>query len=129
MPLSERERRLLEEMERSLYSSDSDVFGSDPAKRGRPHYRSLVLGILVVIVGLGIVLTSVLVRIPLIGVGGFVVMVAGVLLAMARPRAGRGGASRVSEPSARQRSGGKGSSAPFMDRLSDRWDRRQDEGS
>jgi len=125
MPLSERERRLLEEMERSFYSSDSDVFASDPAKRGRPSYRSLLVGILLALAGLSAVLAGIATHIPLIGIGGFVLMLAGVAVATTRARSrGREDRPGARRPSARS----AGRPAAFMDRLAERWDRRQDDG-
>jgi len=43
MPLSEQEQRLLDEMERNLYRNDAD-FVAAVSGRGRPNYRSIVLG-------------------------------------------------------------------------------------
>ena len=78
--------------------------------------------------GVAIVIVGLVMRQPLIGILGFVVMLAGVLFALRpgmrapkakAPRAGKpstGGASRPSQ-------GGGGS---FMDRMNDRWDKRND---
>ena len=51
MPLSEHEQRLLEEMERSLYQNDADFVAKVGGRRGKPAYRTIVLGILLAIVG------------------------------------------------------------------------------
>jgi hypothetical protein len=129
MPLSEQEQRLLEEMERSLYSNDSD-FVATVGGRGRPNYTMVVVGVLAALVGIAVIVTGVIIRTPpvgpLVGVLGFVVLVAGALFAIAPPR--RGGAPAAAPTtSARptssrpQRGGGS-----MMDRFSERWDRRQD---
>ena len=87
MPLSEQEQRLLEEMERSLYHNDADFVATVGAEGGKPNYRSIVVGILVAIAGIA--------RHrhrrghpaqPIVGIIGFVIMFAGVLLALSRPR-------------------------------------------
>ena len=46
MPLSEQEQRLLDEMERSLYHNDADDVTTVGARRGRPNYTAVALGIL-----------------------------------------------------------------------------------
>jgi len=122
MPLSERERRLLEEMERSFYSSDSDVFASDPARRGRTSYRLLVIGILLALVGLGAVAVGIATHLALIGIAGFVIVLGGVVLATTRRRGTPASSGEGREGSS------KAKPQPFMDRLADRWDRRSDEG-
>jgi hypothetical protein len=129
MPLSEQEQRLLEEMERSLYQNDSDFVARVTRRQGRPTYTSITLGVLGALAGVAIVVVGLVMRQPLIGILGFVVMLAGVLFALRpgmrapkakAPRAGKsttGGASRPSQ-------GGNGS---FMDRMNDRWDKRNDQ--
>jgi hypothetical protein len=125
MPLSEHEQRLLEEMERSLYHNDADFVATVGARRGRPAYRSIVLGILLAVVGVGVLITGVFVQVPVVGVLGFVLMFAGVLLAIAPPRRNAAAPEDVTDRSTSR--GGSGSAQPgFMDKLNDRWDKRQD---
>jgi uncharacterized RDD family membrane protein YckC len=126
MPLSEHEQRLLEEMERSLYHNDADFVATVGARRGRPAYRSIVLGILLAVIGVGVLITGVFIQVPVVGVLGFVLMFAGVLLAIAPPRRGTPAPEDVTDR-ATNRGGGTGSAQPgFMDKLNDRWDKRQD---
>ena len=129
MPLSEQEQRLLEEMERSLYSNDSD-FVATVGGRGRPNYTMVVVGVLAALVGIAVIVTGVILRTPplgpLVGVLGFVILVAGALFAIAPPR--RKGTpvaapTTSSRPSTSRAPRGGGS---MMDRFSERWDRRQD---
>ncbi len=121
MPLSEQEQRLLEEMERSLYHNDADFVATVGKRRGRPNYTLLVLGILTVVAGVAILIGGVALRQPLIGVVGFVVMFAGVLIAIRPSRV------PVEESADRRASRAAKSAKPgLMDRLNDRWDRRQD---
>ncbi|HEV7957051.1 MAG: uncharacterized protein JWL94_1729 [Microbacteriaceae bacterium] len=130
MPLSEHEQRLLEEMERNLYQNDADFVATVGSHRGKPNYTLIVVGILVAILGIGIIVTGVVVNLALVGVGGFVVMFVGALLAISPPR--RSGAPE--EPSAAERAKASprrtSASGParggFMDRLNERWDKRQD---
>ncbi|OOB90259.1 DUF3040 domain-containing protein [Rathayibacter sp. VKM Ac-2630] len=127
MPLSEHEQRLLDEMERNLYQNDADFVAAVSKGRGGTNYRALVLGILLSLLGLAILVTGVIVQVPLVGVGGFAVMLAGVVVAM-RPAVGGveepglPGAARPAKP----RSTGARQNSSFMDRLNDRWDNRGD---
>ncbi|MCS5722805.1 DUF3040 domain-containing protein [Herbiconiux sp. CPCC 203407] len=130
MPLSEQEQRLLDEMERSLYHNDADFVSAVSGGRGRLNYGALVVGILVAILGLGVVIAGVIFRQPLIGLVGFVAMFAGVLIALRRSK--RTAGSPVSPPASGSPAGsGRGtassSKSGFMDRLNDRWERRDDD--
>jgi predicted lipid-binding transport protein (Tim44 family) len=124
MPLSEQEQKLLDEMERSLYHNDADFVSAVGSGRGRLNYGALVLGILMAIVGLVVVIVGVIIHLPIVGILGFVVMFVGVLVALRPSRAGIAGRSTsgprtASSPTPAAKSG-------FMDRLGDRWDKRQD---
>lgn len=128
MPLSEQEQRLLEEMERSLYNNDSDFVTTMGSGRGRPSYTMVVVGILGALVGVAVVVAGVAFRQPLLGVAGFVILLAGALFAIAPPRRRRGslGPAPVPPRSSTSRSAhprAKGGS--MMDRLNERWERRQ----
>jgi hypothetical protein len=127
MPLSEHEQRLLEEMERSLYQNDADFVATVGGRRGKPAYRSIVLGILVAVVGVGVLIAGVSFQIPIVGILGFVVMFVGVLLALAPGKRVAGSADTAapgaSSTSAKPTRAGQ---AGFMDKLNDRWDKRQD---
>ncbi|GAA1057529.1 hypothetical protein GCM10017608_17090 [Agromyces luteolus] len=125
MPLSEQEQRLLEEMERNLYKNDADFVATvGGAGRGRPNYRAIVLGVLLAVAGAGALIGGVASQITVIGVLGFALMFVGVLVAItpskrrgsaATPMPGTGGSSKPAKPQ-----------AGFMDRLNERWDRRQE---
>lgn len=119
MPLSEQEQRLLEEMERSLYQNDADFVATVNSRVGRPNYRVLVLGVLLALVGLGALIAGVVIRQPIVGVLGFVVMFVGVLVAAAPPK--RGSLS-APPPSSGTGAARKGS---FMDAVNERWEKRQ----
>lgn len=119
VPLSEQEQRLLEEMERSLYQNDADFVATVGTRGGRRNYRTIVIGILVAIIGIVAVVAGVILRQPIIGIAGFVVMFVGVLVALSSPKGGvqaTGGSSRAQQPK-----------QGFMDRLNERWERRQDD--
>lgn len=120
MPLSEQEQRLLDEMERSLYHNDADDRVS-AGVRGRAGAAAILLGILGLAVGIVLLLVGVAVRVPIVGVLGFVAMLAGAVVMIAPPRrlsvlphAGRAPRDRAARPS-------------FMDSLGERWDRRNED--
>jgi hypothetical protein len=134
MPLSEHEQRLLDEMERNLYQNDADfVANISQAPRRKPAYRAIVLGVLVAVVGVAALILGVATRLPVVGIVGFLLMFAGVLLAITpgRRRSGdvlfeaQGGSSSGGGSRASGHGRQKGSS-DFMDRLGERWDKRQD---
>jgi hypothetical protein len=124
MPLSEQEQRLLEEMERSLYHNDADFVAGGARRHGRPTYAMIVTGVLVGIVGVATLIAGVGIRVPVVGVLGFVLMFAGVLLTLTPPR--RGSAPRsAATPESDAKPGTKGGS--FLQNLGDRWDNRPDD--
>jgi len=118
VPLSEQEQHLLDEMERSLYHNDGDIVTTVSSRVGKPNYRSIVVGILVGILGIATIVTGVVVHVPLVGVAGFVVMFGGVLLALSRPK--QSGADVPAQARTKQKAG-------FMDRMNDRWEKRQND--
>ncbi|TFC96656.1 MULTISPECIES: DUF3040 domain-containing protein [Cryobacterium] len=122
MPLSEQEQRLLEEMERGLYHNDADFVANVGGTSLRPNYRSISLGVLAAVAGIGGLIAGVAIQQLWLGVLGFVIMFAGVLIATTPSKnATRMSAAPRSSPS-QQRSPERG----FMDRMNERWDRRQD---
>lgn len=124
MPLSEQEQRLLEEMERSLYHNDAEFVASVGGNRLRPNYRSIVLGVLAGVVGIATLVAGVAVQQLWLGIVGFIIMFGGVLLAVTPGRTAR--ATRPSAGTTSGRPAQARNQQGFMDKLNDRWDRRQD---
>lgn len=122
MALSEQEQRLLDEMERHLYQNDADVVSTAGSSSGGVTTRSVVLAILSIAVGLGVVLGGLALHVPIVGVLGFLVMLAGVLFAFRRRPANAAERSDDPSPSGPKPEGKSKSS--FMDNLEQRWDRR-----
>jgi len=124
MPLSEQEQRLLDEMERNLYQNDADFVSAVSGARGRANYRGIILGVVLVLIGIGVLIAGVSTSLLVVGVLGFVVMFAGVILALTPARTPKSGAPRAETPSPKasaRRSGG------FMDSLNERWEKRQED--
>lgn len=125
MALSEHEQRLLDEMERVFYQSEADVMQTPRASRRRVNYRSLVLGIIVVLVGVGVLIGGVAAQQLWLGLIGFAVMLGGVMLMFARGsepslESELSGESKRSGGGAQQRVAGES----FSERMERRWDER-----
>ena len=130
MPLSEHEQRQLEQIEQALYREDPKfgrrVRSSDP----RVHYkRKLVLALIGVLIGAGLVAAGVVTHHVYYEAAGAAVLVLSLLWAVAnwRQRATR---TRRARPGAKGRpdrrrppAGGRSS---LMERLEERWRRRQE---
>ncbi|MFJ4225846.1 DUF3040 domain-containing protein [Microbacterium sp. NPDC089695] len=123
MPLSEQEQRLLDEMERHLLHNDADVVSAPSGDRAL-SYRNLVYGALLLLAGVGGLIVGVIlgdVWGVVVGVIGFAAMLGGVMLAVTPVRRPLSAAPRERGSASKPQS-----SASFMDRMNDRWDRRQD---
>ncbi|WP_173923867.1 DUF3040 domain-containing protein [Agromyces sp. Marseille-P2726] len=124
MPLSEQEQRLLEEMERNLYRNDADFVHAVGGVRGRrPNYRAIVLGVLLAVAGVGALIAGVALQLLIVGIIGFALMFAGVLIAITPSKRGAPGAVPGAPQTAAKMQRSRGG---FMDRLNERWDRRQE---
>ncbi len=140
MPLSEREQRLLEQMELAL-SAEDPKFAShmvaDPA-RARAR-RRVALGVVLLLLGAGTLVAGIVVRQVPIGALGFAVMVgaAAYTVSPAAPTGSglgsvqpNGGISRINRRG--RGSTGRGSGGPrqggFMQRMEQRWERRRNGG-
>ena len=118
MGLSEREQQLLDDMERQLYQSEADVMQAGSGQRRRLNLRSVVLGLLVGIVGVGVMIGGVAAQQLWLGLIGFALMLGGAVLAFTRredelddfEEGGRSAASRES----------------FSERMERRWDQRME---
>ncbi|MBO1902016.1 DUF3040 domain-containing protein [Leucobacter weissii] len=120
MGLSEREQQLLDDMERRLYQSEADVMRAASNPTRRVSIRSLVLGILCGVVGIGVLLTAVSAQQWWLGLIGFVAMLGGAVLAFTKTEA-----PGVSDGEARRPSAsGPSASESFSDRMERRWDQR-----
>lgn len=140
MPLSEYEQRVLQQMEQQLRSEDPKL-ASDFGTRPSLDARSILIAVALVLLGLGALLAGVTQSWIWLGVLGFLLMLAGVMVVVGgkhRPgrgrhgkngkggngRGGKGGGSRPGGPAPTQKGGGS-SSDSFMKRQADKWERRQ----
>ncbi|NKQ58710.1 DUF3040 domain-containing protein [Amycolatopsis sp. K13G38] len=125
MPLSEHEQRLLDQIERELYAEDpkfaSTVRG---ARFRRPARRRRIQGIALFVVGVALLVVGVMVKalwvaeIPVASVLGFLVMFAGVVLALMSGR-GHGG-----EPKGEGKAAQAKTRSSFTQRMEERFRQR-----
>ena len=120
MGLSEQEQKLLDELERGLYASDSGL----AQKLGKPGARSpqrIIAGAALIIIGLSLLVVAVILQVALFGVGAFLAMLAGLVLATSsnpqNPAAGGKPRASNNKPT--------GPAAPGKSFFEDRWDKRQ----
>lgn len=124
MALSEREQRLLDEMERGFYQSEADVMRTSPVTRRRVNYRALVLGIVVLLVGVGVLIGGVIAHQLWLGLIGFVAMLGGVVLMLTRsPESELSETVGVADAQGRSKERARES---FSERMERRWDERME---
>jgi hypothetical protein len=118
MALSERERRLLAEMEAALASDDprlqSTLAGSDTATLAGRAPGSAIAGIALILGGISILFGGLISQITPLGIAGFIVALGGLLMVLRT-------VGQKGLPSAPRRKGGQGN---FSARLQERWDQR-----
>jgi hypothetical protein len=136
VPLSEHERRQLEQIEQALRADDPRFADAVAAADPRVHYKRRIIGAaLGFLVGVGLLLAGVVINVIPIAVVGFVVMLVCSLWAvtsyrrMAGITAGRvparDRASGRERRAAQGRRAGKRAGSGLMERLGERWRRRQ----
>ena len=135
MPLSEHEQRQLEQIEQALRADDprfaDAVAAADPRVRDKRRVIAAALGF---VIGAGLLLAGVVINVIPVAVAGFVVMLAGSLWALTSyrrmtgittgrvPAKDRAGKKRRA---AKGRRAGKQAGSGLMERLEERWRRRQ----
>jgi hypothetical protein len=136
VPLSEHEQRQLEQIERALYAEDPKFAQAVRAKDPRVHYkRRIVEAAIGFLLGVGLLLAGVVSKLTVVGVAGFVVMLACSMWALSSWRhmsggaPGRSGAPGRGGPARDRRARPSGGARTrFMERLEERWRRRQERG-
>jgi Protein of unknown function (DUF3040) len=126
VPLSEHEQRQLEQIEQALYAEHPRFARAVRASDPRVHYRRRVIqAALGFLVGVGLLVAGVATKEPWIGAAGFVVMLASSMWALTSYRhmtgitTGRGLAKDRRQAKAATSQG-------MMERLEERWRRRQE---
>jgi hypothetical protein len=130
VPLSEHEQRQLEQIEQALYADYPRFANAVKASDPRVHYRRrLVQAGLGLLAGLAMLVAGILTRYIWIGAAGLVVIVISCVWALHsyRRMAGTATTRRPGSKSKRRRRGrGHPASPGMMERLEERWRRRQE---
>jgi hypothetical protein len=131
VPLSEHEQRQLEQIEQALYNDYPRFANAVRASDPRVHYRRRVIeAALGFLLGVGMLLAGVVTKYIWIGVAGFVVMLACAMWALTSYRHMNGVSSSRgnAKPADRKRGRQRQPSSGMMERLEERWRRRQEGG-
>lgn len=119
MPLSDEEARLLHQLEQSLAADDPDFASTlRGSKLLAKSKRVATLSIVGFLAGIGLLFAGLQNR-PWLGILGFVVMVGAVYIFVTAGRRGFG--ASAGRPAATPKPSGS-----FVDRMEERWQRRQD---
>jgi predicted lipid-binding transport protein (Tim44 family) len=136
VPLSEHERRQLEQIEQALCADDPRFADAVRAADPRVHYRRRVIAAaLGFLIGVGLLLAGVVINVIVLAVAGFVVMLACSLWAVTSYRRMTGittgrvpakaAASGTERRAAQGQRAGQQAGSGLMERLEERWRRRQ----
>ncbi len=126
MALSDREQKLLEQMEKALYAEDPK-FASSLRRSGLTiapgERRHVILGLLALVAGLGLVFGSVVSKTVIVGIPGFLLVLTGFVF-IARGLQEPVAAATPTPTKVRNRS----KNSKLMSRLEERWQQRRDGG-
>lgn len=132
MPLSEREQRMLRDLEDQLQSEDPGFASSlQETPVGQFNVRHLVLGLLIAVVGIVVLVVGIYQQWIPVGILGFVVMGGGVYYATTGGASGSRGSGGGSGNGGGSGGSGPKSSAPspsggsFMANLEEKWEQRR----
>jgi hypothetical protein len=124
---------MLDQIEKALYAEDPKFAQSVRARDPRVHYRRRIIQAAIgFLIGVGLLLAGVFTKYIWMGVAGFLVMLTCAMWALTswRHMSGASSASRPAagpgEPLKHSRRGDPGQG--FMERLEERWRRRQENG-
>jgi len=124
--LSDREQKLLEQMEKALYAEDPK-FASSLRRSGLTiapgERRHVILGLLALMAGLGLVFGSVVSKTVIVGIPGFLLVLTGFVF-IARGLQEPVAAATPTPSKVRNRS----KNSKLMSRLEERWQQRRDGG-
>jgi hypothetical protein len=126
VPLSEHEQRQLEQIEQALYSDHPRLARAMRSKDPKVHYRRrLVQSCAGFIVGVGALVAGVVLKYSWLDIVGFVIMVASSAWAITNYRR-MAGVTIDRRPARSRKAAGPATNAGMMDRLEERWRRRQE---
>ena len=119
MALSDRELRLLAEMEQALSADDPGLVSTLSGARRRGPGPAI--GVAALVIGIATLFAGLIAQVTLLGVAGFVIALIGVVIVInALTSIAKGARQDASTSRARRKGFGKG----FTKGLEDRWDQR-----
>lgn len=121
MALSDREQRLLAEMERALSADDPALVSTLSGARRRGP--GAAIGVVALITGIATLFGGLIAQATLVGVAGFVIALAGVIT-LINALTGLAKGARSTDGGARRKNFGKGFTKGFTKGMEDRWDQR-----
>ncbi|MEO6470766.1 MAG: DUF3040 domain-containing protein [Aeromicrobium sp.] len=122
MPLSEEEARLLHQLEQSLAAEDPDFASTLRGSKLFAHNRKIALfAALGFVVGVILLFAGAVMAITVVGVIGFISMLASVYVFLNAYRRGIGTVEEEANHNAPPKPSGS-----FVDRMEERWNRRQE---
>ncbi len=118
MPLSDREKRLLEEMEAALLTEDPGLVLTLTGGGLHPNRTRVLTGVGVVFAGIAVLFGGLISQTPIVGVFGFLITLTGVIIGItAISHRGHGGGENVRLRKKRN----------LNAKLEERWDRRNND--
>ena len=117
MELSDREKRLLDEMEAALLTEDPRLVSALSANPGLPSRNRILIGAGLVLLGLVTLFGGLVSKVTPIGILGFLIALTGVISAISSFTAGVG-TKAAKKPRSR---------SSLSDRMEKRWDNRGEE--
>jgi fatty-acid desaturase len=127
VPLSEHEQRQLEQIEQALYADYPRFANAVRASDPRVHYkRRVVEATLGFVLGIGMLLGGVISKYIWVAVAGFVVMLACAMWGLNSYRHMNGTAVGKGQPRQKDRKKARSAKVSMMERLEERWRRRQE---
>ena len=124
MPLSDREKRLLDEMEAALLTEDPRLVSALSASPLTPSKNRIIKGAALLLLGLVTVLAGVISKTAPVGIVGFLIALTGVITVISSFSAS-GKVKSLSK--GRNSSKTPKNSSKLRDRMDKRWDQRWDE--
>ncbi len=115
MPLSDHEKRLLQEMEAALLTEDPGLVSTLTGAGLHPNRTRVLTGVGVVFAGIAVLFGGLISQTPIIGVFGFLIALTGAIIGItAISHRGRGGVGKARGRKKRN----------LNAKLEERWDRR-----
>ncbi|MFZ4107587.1 MAG: DUF3040 domain-containing protein [Candidatus Planktophila sp.] len=117
MPLSDHEKRMLQEMEAALLTEDPRLFSALSGTGPSPKRPRILASLGLVLMGITVLFTGLIAKVTPVGVLGFAIALAGIILALSS----FGGSSSGSTTKSARKSKGLNS------KLQSRWDDRNNQ--